>query len=368
MDRRSFLAATVATLATKPSLHAQLGGGAPANGHPLLKTLMAKCGGLVGTQAERHVLDQNSALSTYIRQNASIITPGNDMKWSVIRPSENAFNFDNADWVVAFCQRNDIAVHGHNLCWESENPGWLNAPRSREDGIQLLTQHIKTVAGRYRGKIDSWDVVNEPIAVWYNNPGGLREGPWFKSIGPEYIDIAFHAAAEADPGAIRVMNLNHVEQVELGIEKFRQKTLDLINGMVARRVPVQAIGFESHISVQRETDIGPLTSFIKSIKQMGLQIMITEMDVLDNGTPGDISSRDAAVAKAYGDYLSFMLSVAEPKRIIFWSLNDRGNWLDHLPSLNRADQLPHRPGLLDNDLLPKPSLDAVEHALRGCRR
>ena len=125
---------------------------------------------------------------------------------------------------------------------------------------------------------------------------------------------------------------------------------------------------ESHITVQRETDKGPLLSFLNSIKQMGLQIMITEMDVLDNGAPSDIGLRDAAVAKVYGDYLSFMLSAVNPKRIIFWSLNDRGNWLDHLPAMTRPDQLTHRPGLLDPDLLPKPSLDAVERALQNCHR
>ena len=128
MDRRSFLAAAAATMATRPLLHAAAANPSSLSAHPLLKDLMAKCGGLIGTQMERHMLDQNSPLSAYIRQNVSILTPGNDMKWSVIRPSEDAFNFDNADWVVAFCQRNGIAVHGHNLCWESENPCLAQCP------------------------------------------------------------------------------------------------------------------------------------------------------------------------------------------------------------------------------------------------
>jgi len=332
-----------------------------------LKDVMASCGGLIGTQAERRVLDQNSALSAYIRENVSILTPGNDMKWSVLRPSADSFQFGNADWVVNFCQKNGIAVHGHNLAWNSENPSWLNAPMGRAQGIELLTKHIQTVVGRYRGKIDSWDVVNEPVAVWNNRPDGLRNGPWISSIGPDYIDIAFHATAQTDPGALRVLNLNHVEQAEKDIQLSRQKVLELLRGMLSRRVPVQAVGLESHLSLGK-TDKGPLLAFLNAIKQMGLQVLITELDITDNSAPGDFAQRDAAVAAEYADYLSFMIANVNPKRIIFWSLNDRGNWLDQMPSLRRSDNLTHRPGLLDPDLVPKAAFTSVIQALQGCRK
>jgi endo-1,4-beta-xylanase len=340
----------------------------PAAGSPPLKDLMARCGGLIGTQAGRAVLQQTTPLTSFIQSNVSILTPGNDMKWAAIRPTPDTYHFDDADWVVNYCQTRGIAVHGHNLCWSTDNPSWVQSTVNSSNGEKILTDYISTVAGRYRGKIDSWDVVNEPIAVWYNRPDGLRQGPWLSALGPSYIDIAFHAAAEADPHATRVLNLNHVEQTEKGVEISREKTLELISGMRSRNVPIQAVGLESHLDTSRPLDLQALSSFVTEITRMGLPIMITEMDVLDNGAPSDLGARDAMVAQYYSDYLNLMLPLASPKRLIFWSMSDYGNWYDHLPSFRRADQQLHRPGLVDAQMNPKPALSAVTQSLQTyCR-
>jgi endo-1,4-beta-xylanase len=367
MNRRSFIAGASAVTATC-ALKQASGLQQSLNGKPfLLKDLMSKCGGMIGTQAGRGVLNQTSAVSDYLRKNVSILTPGNDMKWSALRPSLDTFNFTDADWVVAFCQLNKIAVHGHNLCWNSENPGWVNSSVNKSNAEQLLKNHISTVAGRYRGKIDSWDVVNEPIATWYGRPDGLRNGPWLAALGPEYIDIAFHVAAENDPHAIRVLNLNHVEQAEKGVEINRQKTLELLQGMLSRNVPVQAVGLESHLSVASGTadDVVSLSRFIGQIRRMGLEIMITEIDINDSDAPMDFALRDAAVAQRYSDYLNLVLPLASPKRLIFWSLGDRGNWYDNIAALRRPDQSLHRPGLLDSAMNPKLAMTAVANSLRN---
>ena len=101
---------------------------------------------------------------------------------------------------------------------------------------------------------------------------------------------------------------------------------------------------------------------------MGLEVMITELDILDNSVSGDFRVRDAAVAKVYSEYLEIIMEVASPKRLIFWSLSDQGNWYDNLaklsPNIRRSDNLLHRPGLLDTDMNPKVTLDAVYNSLR----
>jgi len=335
-----------------------------------LKDVMTRCrGGLIGAQAGRSVLGRHTALTAFIHDNLSILTPGNDMKWSFLRPTQDTFHFDDADWVVMYCRANGIAVHGHNLCWNSDNPKWLEPSLTPKNAERILREHIEAVAGRYQGKVDSWDVVNEPIAPWSNRPDGLREGPWLANLGPDYIEIAFRATAEADRKAILVLNVNHVEQVETGCELSRQKVLELLDRLLSNGVPMQAVGLESHLDTSKRIDAIGLAHFIQQIKHMGLEVMITEMDVLDNSAPADFRVRDAAVARVYSEYMELLMKVASPKRLIFWSLSDQGNWYDNLakdsPNIRRSDNLLHRPGLLDSDMNPKATLDAVYSSLRS---
>jgi endo-1,4-beta-xylanase len=366
MNRRSLLAGLSAAGAMAGIRKAaalileNTGGGAP-----LLKDLAGRCRSLIGTQAGRAVLQQNTPLTSFIMSNMSILTPGNDMKWAALRPTPTTYHFDDADWLVSHCRSHGIAVHGHNLCWSSDNPWWLQPTLNSSNGEKILRSHIITVAGRYKGKIDSWDVVNEPIAVWHNRPDGLRQGPWLSALGPAYIDIAFHAAADADPKSTRMLNLNHVEQTEKNIEVSREKTLELISGMLSRKVPIQAVGLESHLDTSRPLDLQALSRFVTEIQRMGLPIMITEMDVLDSTGPADFGVRDAMVAKYYADYLNVMLPLASPKRLIFWSLSDYGNWYDRLPNLRRDDHQLHRPGLLDAQMHPKHAQNAVIQSLQA---
>ncbi len=332
---------------------------------PPLKSLAARTDMLVGTQAGRAVLQQGSLLSSLIQNNVSIITPGNDMKWTALRPTEDTFHFADADWVVDFCTARGIAVHGHNLCWNTENPAWLDQVSNKGRAEAILRKHIETVCRRYAGKIESWDVVNEPVATWYNRSDGLREGPWLAMLGPAYIDIAFHAAAEADPKAIRVLNLNHVEQPEKSINVSRKKALELIAGMLSRRVPIDAVALESHLDICRPLDLPALHQFVLEIKRMGLQVMITELDVLDSDPSSSIANRDTQVANYYAEYLKELLAVASPKRIIFWSLSDYGNWYDNVPVFRRGDGQKHRPGLFDAHMKPKSAFWSVAEVLQG---
>jgi endo-1,4-beta-xylanase len=333
---------------------------------PSLKQIGSRCGMLTGMASSRGALQSASgALIKFLSSNFNILSPEGEMKWSAIRPSQNEFNFGPADWMLDFATRNGMKLRGHNLCWNTGNPKWVQQVVNKSNAEKILTDHITTVAGRYKGKLDSWDVVNEPIAVWFNKPGGYYAGPWFDALGPQYIDIAFHAAAAADPDTLRVINVHHIEQTT--DDAPRRACLEMLEGLLKRNVPVQALGLESHLDCNLVIDKASLGKFIGTVRGMGLQIAITEFDINDSKVEGDDQTRDKAVADYYRNYLDIMLPISDLKRLVFWSLQDNKNWMDYMCDTTRwqrADgRCNHRPSFLDPSLHIKPSFLAVAGAL-----
>jgi endo-1,4-beta-xylanase len=332
-----------------------------------LKDLGAKCGIKVGLQTEKAPL-QFPGFAQIVKDNFNLMTPGNELKWPRTQPAPDSFDFTDGDWMVNFCQDNGILVHGVNLCWNSPiaNPGWFKSVLDKSNAGRYLTEHITTVMRHYAGRIDSWDVVNEPTVFWSRRSDRLYPGVWLDLLGPTYIDIAFHAAASADPNALRVLNVYNVEQGTSDDDTTRAATIALLRQLLARGVPVQAVGMESHLNASLPPGGGGLGAFIKQIRDMGLQVMITELDVNDTQVQGNFQARDAVVAKTYRDYLMHVVSASGTKRVIFWTPSDKWDWLNstHNPRNDRADKAPHRPGLLDDTMQRKPAFGAVQSTLR----
>jgi endo-1,4-beta-xylanase len=275
--------------------------------------------------------------------------------------------------LVTFAETNGIAVHGHNLCWNTGNPAWLARMLTKDNAVAVLQDHMKTVMTHYKGKIDSWDVVNEPIGTWFNRPDGLYTGPWLDTLGPDYVDIAFHTAAEVDAKPLRILNVHNVEHGGSDNAKARQATLGLVTRLVKNKAPVQAVGIESHLDAWRPIDFAALTTFVKAIRDLGLQVLITELDVNDSKISGNTAMRDQAVADYYGKFVSaFYAAAGTPNRLILWSATDRDNWMNYVqdaPRWHRDDgDRTHRPGLLDEDMFPKPAFFAVASAIQGMHR
>lgn len=327
---------------------------------------MGQRGRLIGVVIDQWQL-QDAEWRALVLKNFNLLTLGK-LKWGFVRPSVERFDFRESDWMVDFCRRNHLAMHGHNLCWNANNPAWLAATLTSRNAERMLTDHISTVVGRYAGAISSWDVVNEPVASWMNRPDGLYKGPWLDALGPQYIDIAFHAAKASDPTALRVLNIAHVEQGGKGCDAARRYTLTLLEALLRRNVPLQAVGFESHLAGHYSAaSTESRATFIRELKQFGLQVLLTEVDVDDTSLPSSPRIRDAAVEQCYGDYLCSMLSEANPVRVIFFCPSDRANWYDsvHSAPFLRADGEAHRPGLFDSSLMPKPAYGTVALALKG---
>ncbi len=320
---------------------------------------------LVGCAVAPEHLDGEPQYAKTVADQASIVVPENSMKWAALRPTPDRFDFRGADDVVVFALTHDQKIRGHNLCWHEALPAWFEAAVNRDNASRVLTEHIRIVAGRYAGKIHSWDVVNEAVDPKSGRPDGLRQSPWLELIGPEYIELAFRAAREADPAALLTYNdyaieLDTPEQIEK-----RGQVMMLVRRLRARGVPINAVGVQSHLSAG-ETPGAGLQHFVRELRAIGLQVFITEMDVNDRSVTGDVADRDAAVAHIYRDYLTMMLAEPNVTAALTWGITDRYTWLN-LPKYARADGKPQRPLPFDADYNPTPAFFAERDAIDSRR-
>jgi endo-1,4-beta-xylanase len=368
---------------------------------------------LIGTAVNRNMVtggagfrrsaEQSAKDTALVKEQFNQIAPENDLKWQLIHPREgaNGYEFGPADAFVNFGLSNKMYVVGHTLVWHSQTPNWVfagtnppparatnaanatvantnlpgrggfggggfgsgfggfNGPRaSRDELLSRMSNHIHTVVGRYKGKIKSWDVVNEAIA----DGGGtniLRNSLWLQIIGPDFIAKAFQYAHEADPDAILRYN-------DYGLENpaKRKKLITLIRSLQAQKVPVHAIGSQAHVNVS--TTFDTMDQSLTEIATIGLPIHITELDVNSaaggqRGFGADIANNAATtqgglvsdpekkMADAYaGIFRAFLKHRASVKMVTFWGANDANSW--------RAQG---KPLLFDGNSQPKPAFDAV---------
>jgi endo-1,4-beta-xylanase len=324
---------------------------------------------LYGCAVNMNALATDAAYAALIREQCRIVVAENAMKWGALRPAAESFRFDEADALVAFAEANRMKIRGHNLVWHQGNPKWLEATATEANARELLVTHIETVAGRYVGRMHSWDVVNEAIRVEDGRADGLRNSLWLRLIGEDYIELAFKTAREADPQALLTYNEYGIEPETRAGEQKREAVIEMLRRMVARRVPVDAVGVQSHIaavvaaggnkSAASQYGAG-LMRFIAAVRELGLQVFITEMDGNDRALTADEPGRDAAVAAAYKQYLELVLGDPAVRLVLTWGISDRYTWLDH--EEGRADGKAERPLLFDEAGKAKASFFAVRDA------
>lgn len=297
---------------------------------------------------------------------ASIVVSENDMKWQRIHPEPDRFDFQKADALADFAAAHRQRLRGHNLCWHNQLPAWFKQAATPDNAADLLRRHIAEVAGRFAGRIHSWDVVNEAVAVEDGRSDGLRNSIWLQLLGPRYIEIAFRAAAEADPNALLTYNDYDLEQNTPRHDAKRKAVLQLLTSLRDRKVPINAIGLQSHLRAGvQPSDWTGLHSFIERIEGLDLQVFVTELDVDDSNLPAENAERDSAVARLYRDYLTNVLQHRSVKAVLTWGLTDRDTWLNAFNP--RKDGLVRRPLPFDSGLKPTPAFFAMGDAITGCR-
>jgi len=300
-------------------------------------------------------LDYRNALQTYCQQ----VTPEGALVWSEIRPTPAQFRFDAADSLLAFAQANNMTMVGHTLVWYGALPDWAKAIEGAADAERAMTEHIERVVGRYRGKIDAWHVVNEPIDEANGGVPGLRPSMWLANLGEKYIDMAFRLAHRVDPAAKLFLTEYDLESLDGASPKKREVLRRLIHRLLDRGVPLYGVGLQGHIRGQYQIDRDGLYDFVAELHALGLAVRVTELDVIDKELPGPVAVRDAVIATRANDFLEPICAAARPECIATWGITDRHTWVPIWN--NRSDGQPNRPLPFDANCQPKPLWRVIEY-------
>lgn len=297
-----------------------------------------------------------------IQEQCGIVVPTRELKWVALRPAPDRFDFAAPDYLLSFAERNHMLMRGHTLCWHQSVPDWIQTPEYRGRARQLLVEHITTVCKHYAGHMHSWDVVNEAILPSDGEPHGLRKSFWYEQVGPDYVELAFRTARAADPHARLTYNDYGVEFDNPEDAERRRLILAMLRDLKQRNVPIDAVGIQSHVKAAQPYGFGKgLADYMEAIRQMGLEIYLTELDVNeDDIADDDQAARDAMIARTYSDYLRVALANPAVKLVLTWDLSDRFTWLNAGPSHHRKQpNRPQRSLPFDRDYRPKPAFFAL---------
>jgi endo-1,4-beta-xylanase len=371
---RTGLAASAAvTLGSTAAALGKPGGGIDVSGAESLRSHAQARGLLYGAAVATELLDVDGAAAgktadpytQLVLSQANIVVAENAMKWGPLRPTAATFDFTQADRLMRFAQIAQQKVRGHNLCWHESLPAWFATTATKDNARQLLVNHIQTVAGRYKGQMHSWDVVNEAVLPKDGRADALRKTPWLELAGPDYIELAFQTAAAADPASKLTYNEYDIELDTPEQSEKRAQVLLLVRRLKARSVPIHAVGIQSHLQADGPRAGAGLTTFIRELKKLDLEVYVTELDVNSRGIEGGAPVQDEAVAKVYEQYLGLVLPEPNVAAVLTWGITDAHTWMNTSKAewVVRKDGARQRPLPFDDDMAPTPAFEAVRTAM-----
>lgn len=312
---------------------------------PSLRTLADENGILVGTSVRSDTLFNDQAYMDTLAQQFNLLVVEWELNFLPVNPEPDSYNFTRADPVFDFAESNGMKIHANTLLWYREIPDWFaNGDYSRDEAIEVMRNHITTLVSHYKGRVYAWDVVNEA----FTDDGEYRSSVWYDRIGPEYIELAFQFAHEADPDALLFYN-------DYGAEEMNAKS-DAIYAMaedfVSRGVPIDGIGFQAHIGLDDRLELDQVQENIDRLGELGLQVTFSEVDVGISKGIGTTTQRLAAQADIYRDVFQLCVDAEPCSMFVVWGLSDQHSW--------RRDADPNERALLfDDDYQPKPAYDAL---------
>jgi endo-1,4-beta-xylanase len=246
------------------------------------------------------------------------ITPENEMKWDTVEPQQGVFNFGPADTIVSYALQHGMSVHGHNLVWNQQLPAWLTAGTWTKDQLEgILQQHIQAEVSHFRGRVEEWDVINEP----FNNDGTLQSNIWLNTIGPDYIALALTWAHAADPGAKLFINDYNIDWPGPKEEAM----LALAAQLKSEGVPLDGIGMEEHLSLNWAPSLDQLEQAMQSYAGLGLELEVTEADVDTTGYSGATATNQQA--EIFGRLATACRAESACIRFSVWGVSDAVSWL-----------------------------------------
>lgn len=323
-----------------------------AEASPSLRALADARGAVIGATARADRLGEQLYTDT-LRREFNSMTPENELKMAPIHPEENRYEFRPADAIINFAEANNMKVRGHTLVWDIETPLWVvDPPWTFDEMMDIFKDHIRTVVGRYQGRISSWDVVNEAL----ENTGSLRQS-FVQKLGSEenfkiLMASAFIWAKEADPSATLLISDSDVESGTKADAFFA-----LVQDLQARGAPIDAVGFHAHLRLDDMMALGAnqwkplLAAAVQRFNNIGLEVQITELDVsiVLPATETELENQ----ASVFSDVLDVCLTTQGCTAFNMWGFTDKYSWI---PTI--------RPGegaalIFDTSYNPKPSYHAL---------
>jgi len=337
----------------------------PVKPAPALKDIY-KSDFLIGVAVGPYVYQgEDKQIGGLVARHFNSLTCENAMKWASVNPSPGVYTFEVADRLVRFAGEHGMQVVGHTLVWEQQTPAWVfKGPDGKEASRDLLLErmreHIQKVAGRYRGKLKGWDVVNEAVAG-----GGtdlLDDSPWKRIIGEDYVAKAYAYAHQADPQAELYYN-------DYGLENplKRERTIRLVKSLLDRGIKIHTVGNQAHWNLTNPA-IAEIEQTLKDFVALGVKVNFTELDIslFNRDQTGDIYQDYvppevlAQQAARYAELFALFHRYREHiERVTFWGPTDKYSWLNNFP-VKRTNH----PLLFDRAGQPKPAFRAVADAAK----
>jgi endo-1,4-beta-xylanase len=333
---------------------------------PTLREAAAHAGLVYGSCSDEQFRHQPEAYQALFLRQCALYA--GILAWKHIAPDPTHEN-DSFDPNVAVALDAGLRLTGAHLLWYEQTPAWLET-LPREQAQAAAAAHINRIAGFYRGKCFSWNVVNEAINPREHADDGLRVNcPLLRSLGPDFFETAFREARVADPAALLLYNDYDLELDTPDQEARRTALFHLLDRLQKEQIPIDGVGLQSHLKFAHLGDFNEkkYRGFLHDLAQRGLKIAITELDVDDRGAPPAPAERDRAVADVYARFLNVALDETAVIALVTWGLCDPYSWLNHpasFPQFVRPDGQPQQPLLFDAAFHPKPAYDAVLRALQ----
>src|SRR5690554_2655451 len=331
---------------------------------------------LLGTALSTHTLaEKNTQVLDLVAREFNAITAENCMKWGVLEPEPGQWQWGPADEFVNYGQEHNMAVVGHTLVWHSQAPLWLfkdeqGNPISKAALQERVEQHINRIMGRYKGKIHTWDVVNEAV----DEDKGWRQTGFYKILGPDYMEQIFRLAHAADPNAHLIYNDYNMHDPHK-----RAFLVDVFKGYRQREVPIHGVGMQTHVGLDYP-DLKEFENSMKAYIDLGLALHMTEMEVDVLPVAWEFTGAEISTGFEYSDQLNpyadglpdkvqqqltdryvqmfelFLKYRENIARVTLWGTSDAESWKNNFPVRGRSNY----PLLFDRDWQAKPAYHALK--------
>jgi endo-1,4-beta-xylanase len=317
-----------------------------------LRSLASQQGFFIGSAVGSGILEKDAQYREVLAREFNTLTTENEVKFNVVHPDRDRYDFTRPDALVTFAQEHNMLVRGHTIVWFHSLPRWLTEGEFTGDELkEILREHIQTLVGHYRGQIQHWDVVNEPLEA----DGSLRDTIWMRGIGPDYIDLAFRWTHEADPDA-RLYLTDYGE----GLSSKGDAFYALAKQLKERGVPIDGVGFQAHVGFLSAKDPKEVAENMKRLNEAGLEVVFTELDIPINMKKftGSFEQKLKQQAELYQYFLQICLEASNCNTFNMWGFTDRYTWLKSFLGTVKA------PLIFDEDFQPKPAYHALTEELQ----